>query len=226
MGILFDIATRRITFLVGRLCPINGLGALAVLLQACSSSTAGMPIDIANSSGRAAADADVTDALDGAPANDGATTDSGDALPPADALAEDGASECNTVQNSASTVVATSATGSPPAYTQGGTISDGTYWLTAITVYSPSSTPQSFQETVQVSGSLWNRVLTQSGMTRRDTELLGLQGASGTLTYSCDSSGELQSLSAFPSMFTFEVQGSELHMADETDGYLLTYQRQ
>ena len=136
---------------------------------------------------------------------------------------------CDYVVDTAPVVMVTYAPGSMPVYTKGGTIADGTYWLTGVVVYvsgeATDATGPSYQETVEVFGTSWNNVDIYGGMTRRATETLTVQGASGTLVYTCDSLNDPILLQETVS-FTFEVDGNTLLIADETDRYTLTYVRQ
>ena len=137
-----------------------------------------------------------------------------------------GAGSCDYVDDTAPVVTATVASGPLPAYSKGGTIADGTYWLTGIVDYAVPSAPDlTYQETVEIFGTSWNNVDAYMGMTRRATETLAVQGATGTLAYTCDSLNNPLLLQTTVS-FTFEVDGDTLLVADETDGYLLTYERQ
>ena len=161
----------------------------------------------------------VDGASNAADANGSTDSAAGDAPAPASA-------SCDYVVDTAPVIMATYASGSMPTYTKGGTLADGTYWLTGLVVYSTAAaTDWTYQETVEVFGTSWNNVDAYMGITRRATETLGVQGAAGTLMYTCDSLNDPALLQETVS-FTFEVDGDTLLLADETDGYLLTYQRQ
>ena len=222
----------------------SGVGLLA--LAACGGSVApGGPGSGASGDGVAthadgpdAADFSGRDAstLDASPADatsfaivDGASN-AGDANGSTDSAAGDAAApatpSCDYVVDTAPVIMATYASGSMPTYTKGGTIADGTYWLTGLVIDSTAATSDwTYQETVEVFGTSWNNVDAYMGITRRATETLAVQGAAGTLMYTCDSLNDPALLQETVS-FTFEVDGDTLLVADETDGYWLTYQRQ
>lgn len=182
--------------------------------------------DAAEASAAAAFDASVSDAATGTSVDDAA---SGPADTGGEASVATSSASCDYVVDTAPVVTETYGAGSFPAYTKGGTIADGIYWLTSLVSYSSVGTADAasptYQETVEVFGTSWNNVDVYAGGTRRATETLTVHGASGTLMYTCDSLNDPNLLQETVS-FTFEVDGNTLLLADVTDGYALTYVRQ
>jgi hypothetical protein len=111
---------------------------LLVLLTACGSGTTSV------SSADAGVDADASISSDAPPYGE-APDDAGDA-----------GSLCNTIVNDGPVIPVTQVAANPPA-PQGGTIRDGTYWGTSLTIYTgpngPTGTTGTFQTTALIEGS-------------------------------------------------------------------------
>jgi hypothetical protein len=122
-----------------------GASLVGVSLSACSSTSTPTP-----------GDADAASAADAAPdtrTSDAATADS-----------SDGSTACNALVNAASEAMASTVKSAAPTAT-GGTIVDGTYFLTDITLYDPAGTasapePAGIQVTLAITGNLMESVQT------------------------------------------------------------------
>jgi hypothetical protein len=132
------------------------------------------------------------DALaDGAAASDGGDAGSvendatSDAPSTADA-ARDASQACNALGNAAPPVTIQQVASAPPA-PAGGTVADGTYFMTDVSIYTGSNGPSgpsgTAQTTIQVSGSTIQVVSSGQPMTR--TVMLATSGSTFTSTDTC-----------------------------------------
>jgi hypothetical protein len=178
----------RLHFLLGPL-------VLAFLASACSSSSGGEPSDAGGTDARdtgAPVDSGRSDAI----ARDGAADDgSGAEDSPVEA-----ATVCNTLANTASVVDVAQVAQDPPS-AQGGTIANGTYLLTAATIYTgpdgPTGNSGTAQVTVLIDGAMVQMV--SSGQPPTRTVTLATTGTSFTSTDTCpDTSSATGSYTATP----------------------------
>lgn len=158
---------------------IFGIAALA-LAAGCSSSSGGTsPSD---AGGDHDAGSDAAGPIDGAPPDDGGSPGE-DAAPDAPAEA---ATVCNTLANTASPITYDQMNQDPPT-PQGGTMVDGTYAMTAASIYTgpngPSGPSGMAQTTIQVSGTTIQIVEVGQPPTR--TVTLATSGTSFTATDTC-----------------------------------------
>jgi hypothetical protein len=155
------------------------LGAAASLAACSSSSGGGTPQD-GGSEASAEAQATPTDGGDGGSTQDGATASDaqGDA-PPA----------CNALANVAQPVTLQQVAQDPPQ-PQGGTIADGIYTITAVTLYTgpggPSGQGGSSQTTIQIAGTTVQ--VASAGDPRTQTVNLATAGTTFTATDTCPDS--------------------------------------
>jgi hypothetical protein len=147
------------------------VAACTALLAACSSSSVSAT-DGGDDGGTDAADASFSDTV--APAD-----------APADTIG-DAPAVCNTLVDVAPVVTVTQVASDPPA-PLGGTIADGTYAMTDVTIYTgpqgPTGPTGSAQTTIQVSGSTVQVVSSGAPPTR--TVTLAISGSAFTSTDSC-----------------------------------------
>jgi len=96
-----------------------------------------------------------------------------------------GASACNALAGDAPAVTTTSSSAKvPPA--AGGQLSDGTYVLSAMTIYTPLPIPSMSLSTVmQVTGSTIQQVATMNGQEKRFTTSFSTSGSSITMADTC-----------------------------------------
>jgi hypothetical protein len=163
---------------------------LLVFVAACGSSSAPATATDASSAGDGA----------GEPSADDAAADSGesDAGPP-----------CNTIANAAPVVSVTQVAADPPG-PQGGTIVDGTYWGTSVTIYTgpngPTGATGTSQMTALVQGSTVQ--LVTSGQPARRTIALTTADAGFTSVDTCPASQTSQGgYTATPTTLTFFLPG-------------------
>jgi hypothetical protein len=142
-------------------------------------------------------------------------TDTGAAT---DTSAEDTAGACNTLANAAPEITSATTTAAMPAPT-GGTIVDGTYFLTASTVYESTSTGSKLQETITIAGGTLSSV--KRGVTNptdRTTWSYSTSGTTVTVTRTCPSSKT--------QMLGFTAGGATLTTFDTVANISKTYTKQ
>jgi hypothetical protein len=136
--------------------------------------------------------------ISGAPAEDAGHTDAGapsdaqaEAAVPQDAATEatgttDSTPACNTLTNAAPSVTIDQVAMDPPA-PEGGTIADGTYWMTSVAIYTgadgPTGATGAAQTTIAITGATIQVVSAGEPATR--TVTLATSGASYTSTDTC-----------------------------------------
>jgi hypothetical protein len=181
---------------------LSFLGCTCVLsVAACSGSSSGNAPGDGGIDGADAAAGDGSGG-DAAPAEAG-----GDGGGSSDAAADAGA--CNTLVNSAQSVMVQQVAMDPPS-PAGGTILDGTYDLTAVAIYTgpngPSGPSGSSQTTISISGATIQVVT--SGQPDRQTVTLATQGSAFTATDTCpDNKVTMGSYSASGTTFTIFLDG-------------------
>jgi hypothetical protein len=167
------------------------LALVTSLLAACSSSSSGSSLDDGGTG--------VRDALS---ASDSPVDAPADATP-------DGAISCNTISNAASVVTVMQVAADPPA-SNGGTIADGTYEMTAVTIYTgadgPTGASGTAQTTVDVSGATLQVVTAGEPPTR--TVTLATSGTAFTATDTCpDTTVTTGTFTATATSLTFVLPG-------------------
>jgi len=165
----------------------------ALLAAACSSSSS-------NDGGDSGAPADASADASGDASTDASSTDAG-----ADGAPADGAQACNALANIAPMVAISYVASAPPA-AQGGTIADGTYTMTAATIYTgvggPSGPAGDGQVTIQITGSTI-QVVTSGAAPNHLTTTLMTSNTSFTRTDTCpDTMMQSGSYTATPTTFT------------------------
>jgi hypothetical protein len=144
------------------------LGA-AAFLAACSGSSSG-----------------TGPAQDGGPEGAATANDAGDAAAPPHDAQGDAPPACNTLANVAQTVTVQAVAQDPPQ-SQGGTVADGTYALTDVTLYTgpggPSGASGHSQVTIQIAGTTIEVV--NAGNPPTQTVTLATSGTAFTATDTC-----------------------------------------
>jgi hypothetical protein len=135
---------------------------------------------------------------------DGGTLDG-----PTNDEAGDGGPECNTIANDAPVIPVTQVAADPPA-PQGGTILDGTYWGTSLTIYTgpngPTGTTGTFQTTALIQGSTVQ--LVQTGTPARRTITLTPSDGGFTSVDTCPGTQTAAGgYTATPTTLTFFLPG-------------------
>jgi hypothetical protein len=147
----------------------------------CSSGSAPTPADAGTPDGHAGADG-------GGAGEGGAGADAAsEATASADAASSgDAASSCNDLANAAPAITIQQVVGDPPA-PQGGAIADGTYWLTAATIYTGEGDAPgpggAGQTTIRITGSTMD--VAASGTPPTRTLTLTTSGTSITAADTC-----------------------------------------
>jgi hypothetical protein len=177
----------RLSIRVASWCRPPAAGALALCLAGCSSSATTPPPTDAGHAADASQDAAVS--LDAAISDAGA----GDA-PSADASDSASSSEaggCSGLVDTASTVTEEYSATDPPAAT-GGTFLDGTYFLTASTVYTGTSGPtgptgEMRRATLQLTGDAYLYSSDDNGVPYQQTGTIAPSGTTINGAVSCPS---------------------------------------
>lgn len=162
---------------------IFGIASLT-LAAGCSSSSGGTsPLDAGSDHDGGAGPVDGATNEDGGSSGEDSAADA-----PADAPGE-AATACNMLANSAQAITYSQVSQNPPT-PQGGTMADGTYAMTAATIYTgpngPSGPSGMSQTTIQVTGSTIQIVSNGQPPTR--TVTLATSGTSFTATDTCPDS--------------------------------------
>lgn len=149
---------------------------------------------------------------------DGGVTGGGDA-------SDDAPPPCNSLAASAPVVNYSLSNDGTPAAQTGGTIADGTYYLTSYTIYGAGSVGGGFTAdqatslTVQVSGQTWNQI-----------QVFQIEGTTATVTTNYALSTTTSSLSLTPSCpagadpvsGTFTATATDLQVVTSTGGFTLS----
>jgi hypothetical protein len=183
----------------------------ALLGVGCSSSSSTTPPD---GGGEAAATNESGVTVDGG--SEGAVTnesgsevgDSGPLTDAADSVA-DGAAACNALTNAASPVMGTQVAQNPPTLV-GGTIVDGTYFLTGLTTYTgpqgPTGSSGMSQTTIKISGGTIQVITNGTPATRNET--LTTTGNQFTSTDTCPDTNVIQgTYTATPTTLVVQFSG-------------------
>lgn len=177
---------------------------LALALTGCSSAASGEPAD---------AGADILVADHAVSVDSGPAVDT-DASAPADA------GDCNTVQNGASSVTVQQVASASPA-AAGGAIGDGTYYVTAVVVFTGdggAAGPRgdTVKETVVVHGSAFQAVAESLGTVTRFNGTFAIDGGSITNTHTCPTT-------SVDTLTSFTASATSIEEWGPTQGGTLSY---
>jgi hypothetical protein len=196
-------------------CSYSSVGLFALLIGVFACSSSSMPVS-------GDLDADVK-----SPANDAAPVST--STPPQDAapveIFLDGGPVCNTLTAAAPLVnYSLSDQASPAAAATGGTIADGTYYLTSYTIYGAGSVGGGFTAnqatsvTLSIAGSAWTQVQVYSienTMSTVSTNFTAaLSGTALTLTPTCPQGA--------PTNATYEATSTALQVVSSTGGFTVS----
>ncbi len=171
---------------------------LVILLAGCSSSSAATITPEPDASSDASTPSEAS-MLDAAVPEDAAPDDAG----------ADAGAPCNAIANDAPMVDVIQIAADPPA-PQGGTIVDGTYWQTALAIYTGPSGPAGKSGTSQMSAQILGQTvqIVSSGQPGRRTVTLTTSDAGFTSVDTCpDSQMSEGSYTATPTVLTIFLDG-------------------